>query len=111
MSIVVAEPEIGGGGGGCAITELHGQVIVVHECKNERGVFYRILSDGPVEILATETRITGPLILAGDLDVNGDVRVVGATHHDGNVDINGAVRVKGDVRARDGCLDDPLLEF
>lgn len=111
MSIVVSEPEIGSGGGACAVTELYGQVILVHECKNERGVFYRIISDGPVEITAPETRIAGDLRLAGNLDVSGDVRIVGTTHHDGQVDIDGDVRVKGEVRARDGCIDDPMLQF
>lgn len=38
----------------------------------ERGVFYKIISDGPVEIFAPEVRITGNLVLHGDFDVTGE---------------------------------------
>ena len=103
--LVTPEPEIGGGSAGCAVAELHGQVILVHECRNQRGVFYKIISDGPVEVIAPEVRITGKLVLHGDLDVTGNVLV---RRDDG---CGGSVLAQLEVRAKNGLLPDPLLQF
>ena len=116
--LVTPEPETGdGGSGGCAVAELYGQVIIVHECRNQQGVFYKIISDGPVEVVAPEVRITGKLVLQGDMEITGNVRHHGNlehdgdTRHNGSVDVDGDVRVDGEVRARDGCFNDPTLQF
>lgn len=114
--VVVAEPEIGGGTGEhCSVVELYGQVIIVHECLAERGVYYRIISDGPVEVTAPEVRITGKLIVTGDVEITGNTKVNGNTHlagellHEGdavqhgdtqqhgNLSVDGDIAVTGDV--------------
>ena len=115
--LVTPEPEIGGGTAGCAVAELHGQVILVHECRNQRGVFYKIISDGPVEVIAPEVIITGKLVLHGNLEVNGDVSIKGDTSHEGSVeveqqvDIRGRLRTLEDIRTRQGVFHDPELQF
>lgn len=114
--VVVAEPEIGGGADEhCSVVELYGQVIIVHECLAERGVYYRIISDGPVEVTAPEVRIKGKLIVTGDVEitgntkVNGNTRLAGELLHDGdavqhgatqqhgNLSVDGNIAVTGDV--------------
>ena len=108
---VTPEPEIGGGSAGCAVAELHGQVILVHECRNQRGVFYKIISDGPVEVIAPEVIITGKLVLHGNLEVNGDVSIKGDTEVEQRVDIRGRLRTLEEIRTRQGVIHDPELEF
>lgn len=109
--LVTPEPEIGGGTAGCAVAELHGQVILVHECRNQRGVFYKIISDGPVEVIAPEVIITGKLVLHGNLEVNGDVSIKGDTEVEQRVDIRGRLRTLEEIRTRQGVIHDPELEF
>ncbi len=109
--LVTPEPEIGGGSAGCAVAELHGQVILVHECRNQRGVFYKIISDGPVEVIAPEVIITGKLVLHGNLEVNGDVSIKGDTEVEQRVDIRGRLRTLEEIRTRQGVIHDPELEF
>ncbi len=109
--LVTPEPEIGGGSAGCAVAELHGQVILVHECRNQRGVFYKIISDGPVEVIAPEVIITGKLVLHGNLEVNGDVSIKGDTEVEQRVDIRGRLRTLEEVRTRQGVIHDPELQF
>ncbi len=109
--LVTPEPEIGGGSAGCAVAELHGQVILVHECRNQRGVFYKIISDGPVEVVAPEVIITGKLVLHGNLEVNGDVSIKGDTEVEQRVDIRGRLRTLEEIRTRQGVIHDPELEF
>ena len=115
--LVTPEPEIGDGGNGCAVAELYGQVILVHECRGQNGVFYRIISDGPVEITAPEVIITGKLVLRGDLVVEGDVSITGNTVHEGSLevgqhaDIRGRVRTLDEIRTREGVIHDPYLQF
>ena len=109
--LVTPEPEIGGGTAGCAVAELHGQVILVHECRNQRGVFYKIISDGPVEVISPEVIITGKLVLHGNLEVNGDVSIKGDTEVEQRVDIRGRLRTLEEIRTRQGVIHDPELEF
>ena len=109
--LVTPEPEIGGGSAGCGVAELHGQVILVHECRNQRGVFYKIISDGPVEVIAPEVIITGKLVLHGNLEVNGDVSIKGDTEVEQRVDIRGRLRTLEEIRTRQGVIHDPELEF
>lgn len=109
--LVTPEPEIGSGSAGCAVAELHGQVILVHECRNQRGVFYKIISDGPVEVIAPEVIITGKLVLHGNLEVNGDVSIKGDTEVEQRVDIRGRLRTLEEIRTRQGVIHDPELEF
>lgn len=109
--LVTPEPEIGGGSAGCAVAELHGQVILVHECRNQRGVFYKIISDGPVEVVAPEVIITGKLVLHGNLEVNGDVSIKGDTEVEQRVDIRGRLRTLEEIRTRQGVIHDPELQF
>lgn len=109
--LVTPEPEIGGGSAGCAVAELHGQVILVHECRNQRGVFYKIISDGPVEVIAPEVIITGKLVLHGNLEVNGDVSIKGDTEVEQRVDIRGRLRTLEEIRTRQGVIHDPELKF
>ena len=109
--LVTPEPEIGGGTAGCAVAELNGQVILVHECRNQRGVFYKIISDGPVEVIAPEVIITGKLVLHGNLEVNGDVSIKGDTEVEQRVDIRGRLRTLEEIRTRQGVIHDPELEF
>lgn len=104
--VVVAEPEIGGGAAGlCSVAEMYGHVIIVHECIGQRGVFYRIISDGPVEVTAPEVRITGKLVVNGDVEITGNTKVTGDTsivgdlHHLGDARHEGGMDVVGEVHA------------
>ena len=107
--LVSPESEIGDGGGGgvggCSVSEIHGQLLIVHECLSERGLYYKIISDGPVEIIAPEVRVTGRLVVHGDLEITGNILVREGEAGGGNV------LAEHEVRAKDGVFMDPLLQF
>lgn len=110
--------------GACAVAEIHGWHMKIHACRHNGKLFWRIESDGLVELYAPEVKVecTGHVqVNAKSLTCQVDTATVQATGHvqlsaksvtceaeavqvdattvkiNADVDINGTLRVRDDV--------------
>jgi hypothetical protein len=57
MSIAIPDVDLPTGSSGCSISEIKGMQLVVTECANQGGLFWRISCGDSVEIDVTDKRV------------------------------------------------------